>query len=106
MYTVCQRWRTEDIKQEILLPSSKRTIMMQVADHYPLSASLDVPVVIVIANVRAQSQHVSGCRRLDFSVAKEREPILVPISDIVIFEARLFDRLEEVDGLTDVVSFI
>lgn len=79
---------------------------MQEADHYTLRVLLDVPIVIVVPNVRAQPQHISGSRRLDLSIAKEREPILVSIPDVVIFVTRLFDRLEEMDCLMDVVSFI
>lgn len=37
--------------------------------------------------------------RLDFSITEIGEPILVSIADIVIFEARVFDGLEEMNGL-------
>jgi len=55
--------------------------------------------MVSISNVCAQAFDVSRRRRFDIAGAQVRETILVAILDVVVFEAGVLDRLEEVDGL-------
>lgn len=55
--------------------------------------------MISTADVRAQALDVSCCRCFDIPVAQVCEAVLVAILDVVVFEAGVLDRLEEVNGL-------
>lgn len=59
-----------------------------------------VPVVVGIPHVRAQTLDTLGCVCPDFTITEECESVAVSVFDIVIFVARLLDRLEEVDSLS------
>lgn len=60
---------------------------------------LDLPFVVGVPHIGAQTQHISRCRGLHVTVTQKGEPVLVSVLNIVVFEARVFDRLEEVDRL-------
>lgn len=57
------------------------------------------PLVIMIAHVRRQTRHILGLVGLDLALAQVGEPVAESPADIVVFESRVFDRLEEVNGL-------
>lgn len=61
--------------------------------------SVDVPVVIPVSHVRAQPLDALGRVGLHLAIAKECKSIVEPISDVVVLEAGLLDRLEEVNCL-------
>ena len=55
--------------------------------------------MVVAANVWTEQIHVSRSGALDVAVSKVCEAVLVSVADVVVFESRLLDRLQEVDGL-------
>lgn len=68
-------------------------------DRPRCSCLLDVPLVVAITHIRGQALEVFRDVGLDLAVSEEGEAVGVPIADVVVFEAGLLDRLEEVDRL-------
>jgi hypothetical protein len=60
---------------------------------------LNVPVVIGAADIWTEPLDIFGFGCLDISITEERKSILVSVNVVVIFEAGILDRLEEVDSL-------
>jgi hypothetical protein len=58
--------------------------------------------VIVAAHICAQALDVLGDIRLHLAITNVREPVSIPVSDVVVFEAGFLDSLEEVDCLLGV----
>lgn len=67
----------------------------------PPFSLLHVPLVVVVAHIRAQALDVLGHVGLDLAVANVGEAIAVAVADIVVLEARSLDGLEEMDSLQD-----
>jgi len=55
--------------------------------------------MVVIAHVRAEPLDVSRCVGLDLAVTQEGKAVAVAVSDVVVFQPGLLNRLEEMDCL-------
>jgi hypothetical protein len=55
--------------------------------------------MIAVPHVRRQPLIFAFDMRLHLAVPEEREAVLVSVADVVVFEAGVFDRLEEMDRL-------
>jgi len=55
--------------------------------------------VIGAADIWTEPLDIFGFGCLDISITEERKSILVSVNVVVIFEAGILDRLEEVDSL-------
>jgi hypothetical protein len=60
--------------------------------------------MVTTPNIRGQSLDVQRRMRLHLAIPQIREAILVPIADIVIFEAWVLDGFEEMNRLHHIMS--
>lgn len=67
----------------------------------PLAFLLHGPLMVRVANICTEPFDVFGHVRLDLAIPQICKPVAVSVANVVVFEARLFDGLEEMDGLHD-----